>query len=187
MSVDVTDPHLAERIIKYCQHKGLRIPTLRRMQPFARQRKANPDKPDNYISVDDRWRRPEEKRWHQDGGPPRAKKKLSEDFHFMMRCLHFHLPKPKVHTNSSKSEDRFAHVYGMRFGDFANEKGYCRFLGGEKRLPKDKGFEAVKAWLIEKVIGKKDPFGWKGYSLTHEKIAMVSYRASNDWSDGWLP
>ena len=153
------------------------------MQPFARQRAPLPDRPDNYMPVDERARRNE---WHPQGGPPKAKPKLSEDFHFLMRCLHSYLPSPAVATNSSTSEDRFAQTYGLKFGKFAQNRGYIRILEGEQRLPKDHGFNALLEWLTEKVIGKTDPFGWKGYSLTSDQIREVSSLASKNWVDGWL-
>ena len=118
-NVDVANADIAESIIKYCKDKGLRIPSIRTMQPFVRQRAPLPDRPDNYMPVDERARR---NKWHPQGGPPKAKPKLSEDFHFLMRCLYPHLPKPAVETKSSKSEDRFANVYGLKFGTFAHKR-----------------------------------------------------------------
>ena len=111
------------------------------MQPFARQRAPREGKRDTYISVEDRARRNGGAgEWHPQGGPPKAKPKLSEDFHFLMRCLHAYLPEPLIPTNSSASEDRFAHQYGMKFGKFAERRGYLCFVHGVQRLPKDQGF-----------------------------------------------
>ena len=118
--------------------------------------------------------------------PPQAKPKLSEDFHFLMRCLYSYLPKPEVATRSSKTENRFAQQYGLKFGTFAHTKGYECFLEGEQPLPEDQGFNALHEWLTDKVIGQKEPFGWKDYSLTLEQIRSVCTQASEDWQEGWV-
>ena len=180
-NVDVADPDMDESVREYCMGKRLRIPGIKRMQPFARQRRPLPNKPDNYLSVE---KRVLHKLWHPKGHAPKATQTLSEDFHFMMRCLHGYLPSPAVPTKSSKSEDRFVQQYGMQFGTFAINGRYTRFLDGEQRLPKDQGFDALHAWLTEKVICKPDPFGWKAYSLTPTKIKEVSSKATKDWQDG---
>ena len=103
----------------------------------------------------------------------------------MMRCLYLYLPAPATPTNSSKTEDSFAHVYGMKFGQFAIKNRYVRQLQGVQRLPQEQGFPAVHAWLEEKVLGKRDPFGWKGYALSSHKIHEVCFRASQVWWYGW--
>ena len=182
-SVDVPDADIAEGIINYCKDKKLRAPSIRMMQPFARQRAPLPNKTDNYMPVDERVQR---KIWHPKGGPPHAKPKLSEDYHFLMRCLHSHLPMPAVESRVATDEGRFAQQYGIKFGKFAENRGYVRLLNGEKRLQKDHAFNALHKWLTEKVIGQTAPFGWEGYSLTEQQILEVSSGASKDWVDGWL-
>ena len=155
---------------------------MRKMQPFARQRAALPGKTDNYIPVEERILT---KNWHDDGRAPKVSQILSEDFHFMMRCLYLYLPAPATPTNSSKTEDRFAHVYVMKFGQFAIKNRYVRQLQGVRRLPQEQGFPAVHAWLEMKVLGKRDPFGWRDYALSPQKIHEVCFRASQDWWYGW--
>ena len=113
-------------------------------------------------------------------------KQSCEDFHFMMRCLYRYIPMPAFPTNSSRTEDRFVQVYGLRFGEFAERQGYLRLLDGEQRLLKEYGFDALHEWLTNKVIGRTDPFGWRGYTLTSDQIRKVSDQASHDWRLGWL-
>ena len=123
-----------------------------------------------------------EEDWHEDGRPPRVSQKLSEDFHFMMRCLHTHLPSPKNKTRIADNEERFAQVYGMKFGQHAMKNKYCCDHEGELRLYH--GWYALHTWLTQK-IGEKDSFGWKGYSLSSDDIWNVCYLAIHDWQNGW--
>ena len=118
------------------------------------------------------------------GRAPRVSQKLSEDFHFMMRCLHTHLPPPKNKTRIADDKERFVQVYGMKFGQYAMKNKYCCHHEGELRLLQDQGWYALDKWLTLK-IDERDPFGWKGYSLSSYDIRNVCYLAIQDWQNGW--
>ena len=109
----------------------------------------------------------------------------------MMRCLHAYLPKPKEETNSSKSASRFTQVYGLKFGKYAEDRGYLTWVkdghGYEQRLMKKDGLGVLCEWLNQKVIRKKEPlFGWKGVYMTLGEVVTVCGKAVKDWQDGWL-
>ena len=111
--------------------------------------------------------------------------KLSEDCHLLMRCLHPYLPLTAIPTQAYADGYRFAQLYGLSFGAFAETRGYLELVNSEQRLAKEQVFTARHCWLTEKVIGQTDLFGWKGYSLTPAQIEEVSKQASKDWQREW--
>ena len=118
------------------------------------------------------------------GRAPRVSQKLSEDFHFMMRCLHTHLPPPKNKTRIADDKERFAQVYGMKFGQHAMKNKYCCDHEGELRLLQDRGWCALYIWLTLK-IDEKDPSAWEGYSLSSHDMWICCYFAIKEWEKGW--
>ena len=75
--------------------------------------------------------------------------------------------------------------HGVEFGLFVDRIGYWFLLNGDKRLPKYRGFVALRDWLTLKVSMQPDLFGWPNYSLSDNQIQTVSDQASNDWRGVW--
>ena len=168
-----------------CRALGIQVPVFRRMEAWARRRLPPNPECDNYQSLLSRLHN---NQWHPRGGPPRETAELTEDGHFMLRCLYRQFPlaiitKP---TNSSKSEDRFARAYGRKFTTFAREALAVEWVGYCWRIRRDMMLAVVRKWLATKVTATGNTFQWEGFQMNQDTFARVTEKAFAEWLAGYV-
>ena len=175
-----------EKIVRMkCRALGIPVPEFRRMEAWARRRLPPNPEHDSYESLASRlWNN----RWHQKGGPPRETVELSEDGHFMMRCLYRQLPLESITkpTNASKSEDRFARVYGPKFTAFARTERTVEWNGHCWRVRRDMMLAVVQKWLGLKVWADGNSFQWQGFTMSPSQISHCTEQAFAAWLAGYV-
>ena len=107
---------------------------------------------------------------------------LNDDAHFMMRCLHRHLPRHLItkQTKSYTSEERFARAYGIRFVTFAREHAAVHMNGDDLILG------VLRIWFSSKVNERSNAFQWEGFVMTPAAIESTTEKACADWHAGYM-
>ena len=120
-------------------------------------------------------------------GPPAVPAELSEDAHFMMRCLFRCLPLDRItkQTNSSMSEDCFARKSGRKFATCAEERDAVGSICNVRRIRKDAILRIVRRWLNSKVGERWNTFQWEGFTMSRDELASVTGKAHADWLAGY--
>ena len=154
------------------------------MAPWTRRRlPPRPDR-DAYESLASRI---ENQRWHPQGGPPRETVEVSEDAHFMLRCLYRHLPLERITkpTKSSKSEDIFARNYGRKFATYIREYEAVVWTGRCWRVRTDMMLPLVRSWFETKVTESGNTFQWVGFKMETTELFRITGIAHDDWLAGY--
>ena len=108
---------------------------------------------------------------------------LNEDVHFMMRCLHRHLPRHLITkpTRVFTSEEYFARTYGIRFVTFAREHAAVHMNGDTHRIRQDLILGVLRSWLSSKVNERSTTFQWEGFVMTPAAIESTTEMAFAEW------
>ena len=181
----VSRPHDDSDLRDTCNTLGIQVPHVRKMDPWCRHRAPLDAAHDTYKPLAARIH---DSDWHHSGGPPRECPELSEDAHFMMRCLHRHLPRHiiKRPTRSSTNEDRFARNYGRKFATFARERGAVERVDAAPRMRVDAALPVLRSWLETKVDGSSNTFDWAGFTMSPGDITRTTEKAYADWLSGYM-
>ena len=183
--VESADPVDDEQLVKKCDSLGLPVPELKKMDPFARHRRPAPHENNHFKSVQERY---DDWDWHKNHGPPKENAQLSEDLHFMLRCLYDKLPLDRVtkHTKSSRTEDQFVRNYAIKFGVMARELAAVDKINDVERLNLSQAQDVLHAWLKSKVWANGNSFQWQGFHMTAEEITTATKKAHRSWLAGYV-